>query len=177
MNFKKIASLQKWLVALALLLATFSRGGVPTTEPRPPIEVRFSPKGDCTKYIIACLDSATNSIFVQQFVLTSKPIIAALVSSRKKGVTVRCVLDARAAKGSSVLLVLRSGNVPVLLDAAHSIAHNKVIIIDSGLVLCGSFNASNAAEFDNAENLLTIRDAVIVQRFLGNFLLHEHHSK
>jgi phosphatidylserine/phosphatidylglycerophosphate/cardiolipin synthase-like enzyme len=36
--------------------------------------------------------------------------------------------------------------IPTYIDAAHSIAHNKVMIIDKLVVITGSFNFTKAAE-------------------------------
>jgi phosphatidylserine/phosphatidylglycerophosphate/cardiolipin synthase-like enzyme len=43
-------------------------------------------------------------------------------------------------------------------DAAVSIAHNKVMVIDDNTVITGSFNFTAAAQRSNAENLLVILD-------------------
>jgi phosphatidylserine/phosphatidylglycerophosphate/cardiolipin synthase-like enzyme len=36
--------------------------------------------------------------------------------------------------------------IPVKIDAAHAIAHNKTMIIDGETVITGSFNFTKAAE-------------------------------
>jgi phosphatidylserine/phosphatidylglycerophosphate/cardiolipin synthase-like enzyme len=46
----------------------------------------------------------------------------------------------------------------VKIDAQHTIAHNKVIIIDGETVITGSFNFTKAAEESIAENLFVILD-------------------
>jgi phosphatidylserine/phosphatidylglycerophosphate/cardiolipin synthase-like enzyme len=40
--------------------------------------------------------------------------------------------------------------IPVKIDAVHVIPHNKIMIIDGGTVITGSFNFTKAAE----ENLV-----------------------
>ena len=44
-----------------------------------------------------------------------------------------------------------------MIDASHAIAHNKVMIIDSEVLITGPFNFTEAAEEKNAENLLVIQ--------------------
>ena len=63
---------------------------------------------------------------------TSAPIARALVDAHRRGVKVQVVLDKsqRTEKYSSATFVYNSG-IPCFIDAAHSIAHNKVMIIDS----------------------------------------------
>jgi phosphatidylserine/phosphatidylglycerophosphate/cardiolipin synthase-like enzyme len=45
-------------------------------------------------------------------------------------------------------------NIPTYIDSKHTIAHNKIMIIDKATVITGSFNFTKAAEEKNAENLL-----------------------
>ena len=54
---------------------------------------------------------------------------------------------------------LQSHGIPVFIDTRHAIAHNKVMIIDSQIIVTGSYNFTSAAEKRNAENLLVIRNA------------------
>ena len=63
------------------------------------------------------------------------------------------------------------------IDAQHAIAHNKVMIIDGGTVITGSFNFTKAAEENNAENLLVIRDRKLAERYIENWQEHERHSE
>jgi phosphatidylserine/phosphatidylglycerophosphate/cardiolipin synthase-like enzyme len=72
---------------------------------------------------------------------------------------------------------LAHNNIPTLIDGRHSIAHNKIIIIDDYVVLTGSFNFTKAAEEHNAENLLVINDPVLARRYDANWQAHERHSE
>ena len=65
----------------------------------------------------------------------------------------------------------------MLIDAAHAIAHNKVMVIDGEVVVTGSFNFTRQAENENAENLLVIRDGDLAERYLANWHAHEAHSQ
>lgn len=64
---------------------------------------------------------------------------------------------------------LKNEGIPVMIDAAHAIAHNKVMVIDSGVVITGSFNFSKAAEERNAENLLVIRSPELAKIYSANW--------
>ena len=58
---------------------------------------------------------------------------------------------------SSAADFLAHEGVPTFIDAKHAIARiSKVMIIDGGIVLTGSFNNAKAAEEKNAENLLVL---------------------
>jgi phosphatidylserine/phosphatidylglycerophosphate/cardiolipin synthase-like enzyme len=65
----------------------------------------------------------------------------------------------------------------VKIDAQHAIAHNKVMIIDGETVITGSFNFTKAAEENNAENLLVIRDREMADLYARNWQEHERHSE
>lgn len=64
-----------------------------------------------------------------------------------------------------------------MIDVRHSIAHNKVAVIDGETVITGSFNFSKAAEESNAENMLVIRNAALARRYTENWRAHAAHSE
>jgi phosphatidylserine/phosphatidylglycerophosphate/cardiolipin synthase-like enzyme len=143
-----------------------------------PWEVYFSPNGDCTAAISKELNNARRSILVQAYSFTSAPIAKALLGAHKRGVNVEIILDKsqRTQKYSSVTFFMNSG-IPIRIDAAHAIAHNKVIIIDEEIVITGSFNFTKAAEEKNAENLLIIRDKKLAGLYVKNWREHARHSE
>ena len=51
------------------------------------------------------------------------------------------------------------------------------MIIDQETVITGSFNFTRAAEDENAENLIIIRDRGVAQKYLENWKAHEGHSR
>jgi len=139
--------------------------------------VYFSPRGGCTEAVVGALDRATNSILIQAYSFTSAPIAKAVVDAHRRHVRVSVILDKsqRTEKYSSADFLLHAG-VPTFIDAKHAIAHNKMIVIDGGIVLTGSFNFTKAAEENNAENLLVINDPVLAARYTTNWKDHLAHS-
>lgn len=142
------------------------------------IQVFFSPKGGCTEAIVNTLNHAKKSILIQAYSFTSAPIAKAVVDAHKRGVQVKVILDKsqRTEKYSSADF-LAHAKVPVFIDAKHKIAHNKVMIIDSGTVITGSFNFSKAAEEGNAENLLIIQNSDLASKYIENWKKHYEHSE
>ena len=125
----------------------------------PPVEVYFSPKGGCTEAVVRELDAAKQTVFVQAYSFTSREISAALDSAKDRGVVVHVILDKSNIKENTNADANIAGHgISVLVDAKHSIAHNKVMIIDAQVVITGSFNFTEQAEHANAENLLVIHD-------------------
>ena len=62
-------------------------------------------------------------------------------------------------------MFLTHADIPVLIDAKHAIAHNKVMIIDGKTVITGSFNFTKAAEEQNAESLVIIKDSSLANKY------------
>ena len=169
--------MKRFLIILVCLLCL--PGCQPSVAAPPPtIEVYFSPKGGCTEAVVKELGAAKSTVFVQAYSFTSAPIAKALVDAHKRGVDVRVILDRsqRSEKYSSADFVAHAG-IPTLIDAKHAIAHNKVMVIDDGVVLTGSFNFTKAAEEKNAENLLVIRDKSLAEKYKSNWKAHAEHSE
>jgi phosphatidylserine/phosphatidylglycerophosphate/cardiolipin synthase-like enzyme len=110
--------------------------------------------------------------------LPTAPIAKALLDAHKRGVRVEVILDKsqRTEKYSSADFLANQG-VPTKIDAAHAIAHNKIIIIDGETVITGSFNFTKAAQGKNAENLLIIRDKALAAQYTQNWQAHAQHSQ
>lgn len=169
----------KFFVYLTVLLCVFfSPVALQAQQTTDEEQVYFSPKGGCTEAIVKNLDQAERYVLVQAYSFTSKRIAEALVDAHKRGVKVKVLLDKsqRHGKGSQLSLLVNAG-IPVSIDTKHSIAHNKVMIIDGVTVLTGSFNFTNAAEDKNAENLLVVRDKTIAKKYRSNWNNHNNHSE
>ena len=140
--------------------------------------VYFSPKGGCTEAVVDVLNHAHNTVLMQAYSFTSKPIAEALVNAEKRGVKIQAILDKsqRTEKYTEATFLLHAG-IPTYIDDKHAIAHNKVMVIDSRTVITGSFNFTTAAEEHNAENLLVIDDAELAQKYAKNWAEHLQHSE
>ncbi len=169
--------MMRFLLALALLEA-MAGGCNFQTGPLPPIDVYFSPKGGATEAVVRALNAAQQTVFVQAYSFTSKPIAEALIHARQRGVVVHVILDkSNVTENYSDADFIAHHDIPVLIDAKHPIAHNKIMIIDRQTVITGSFNFTRQAEEQNAENLLVIHDQGMAERYLENWHDHEVHSE
>lgn len=142
-------------------------------------DVYFSPNGGGTGAIVNEINSARTEILLQAYSFTSKPIAKALVDAKKRGVRIEAVLDKsqRREKYSSADFVAHAG-IPTYIDDRHAIAHNKIIVIDRGVLITGSFNFTKAAEERNAENLLILKgNRSLTERYIRNFEEHKGHSE
>jgi phosphatidylserine/phosphatidylglycerophosphate/cardiolipin synthase-like enzyme len=139
-------------------------------------QVCFPP--GCEKIIIQQIDNAKTEIKIQAYSFTSAPISKALLNAHKRGIDVQIILDKSQRKhGYSSFIFFQNQSIPVFIDSAHTIAHNKVIIIDREMVITGSFNFTKAAEYKNAENVLFIKSKELAQRYLDNWKRHKEHAE
>lgn len=172
-----------------LLLATGFTGGLTTVflvrhlyhrfVPAPEVSVHFSPKGGCTDAVVQELKHARKEILVQAYSFTSKPIAQALIEAKTRGVHVDIVLDKSNEQETYTELghIIEQGMAPHI-DAHHAIAHNKIIIIDGRTLITGSFNFTQQAETENAENLMIIKGyRSLVKAYHQNFATHKAHAQ
>jgi phosphatidylserine/phosphatidylglycerophosphate/cardiolipin synthase-like enzyme len=163
-------------LAIALVVVALAGAGWAESDP-PSWHVYFSPNHGATQAVVDSLAAARASILVQAYSFTSAPIAKALVDAHARGIDVQVILDRKetGTRYSSADFVAHAG-IPTLIDGAHAIAHNKVMIIDGETVITGSFNFTAAAERHNAENLLVIRDRTLAARYVDNWRTHAAHS-
>lgn len=139
----------------------------------------FSPKGNCSAAIVAELRKAHQEVLVQAYSFTSKEIAQGLIDAAHRGVRVCVLLDkSNESESYTELGDLTSHGVDVRIDACHAIAHNKIMVIDGRTVLTGSFNFTNQAEKENAENLLVMRNhRDLAMTYRANFEAHRNHCQ
>lgn len=144
----------------------------------PMISVWFSPNGGCTNAVVQAVNAAKSTVLVQAYSFTSAPIAKALKDAHDRGVDVRVILDkSQRTERYSGLTYLHHAGIPTWIDAAHAIAHNKVMVIDGETLVTGSFNFTKAAEEKNAENLLVIHDKALAKAYSHNWADHLAHSE
>jgi len=168
-------TMKRIVVTLAFL---FTAAIVAFAADCPEIHVCFTPPGGCIDTIVAELSKAQKTILVQAYTFSSKSISGALVDANKRGAKVEVILDKGQKKDryTEAVTLLHAG-IRTLIDPEHTIAHNKVMVIDDQVVITGSLNFTKTVEERNAENLLVIRDKAIAAKYAENWREHEKHSE
>jgi phosphatidylserine/phosphatidylglycerophosphate/cardiolipin synthase-like enzyme len=141
--------------------------------------VYFSPNGGATHAILEGIRVAKRTILVHAYLLYSTRLAGALVRAHHRGVQVHVILDAHAQPHHPpvpAVARLVAAGIAVSLDARHAWAHDKVMIVDGAIVITGSYNWTVAAEQQNGENLLVIRDPRLAGVYTENWRRHAHHS-
>jgi phosphatidylserine/phosphatidylglycerophosphate/cardiolipin synthase-like enzyme len=142
-------------------------------------QVFFSPDGGVENAVISELDNAKSEILIQAYIFTNASIAEALLDAKKRGVSVAVILDKSnlTARYSSADF-MKNQEIPIYIDSAYQIAHNKIIIIDRTTVITGSYNFSKAAEKKNAENLLILKNSgELAKAYIKNWEYHKVYSE
>ncbi|ENG0237517.1 phospholipase D family protein [Burkholderia multivorans] len=152
------------IVAASLTTAAVAAAQAVTTKAVGSVSVYFSPGGGAEGAVVDEVRAAQHRILVQAYSFTSPPIYKALAEAKARGVDVRVLVDKEARspdfRGTGARYDLQHG-VQVAVDEipGKGIAHNKVMVIDGGTVITGSFNFSRQAETTNAENLVVFKNS------------------
>jgi phosphatidylserine/phosphatidylglycerophosphate/cardiolipin synthase-like enzyme len=130
----------------------------------------FAPEDPITELILKEIAEAHQRIDVLAFVFTSERIAAALVDAQNRGVTVRVVIERGNARGNgSKVALLQEADIDLRLDGNCYKMHHKVMIIDNATVITGSFNFTEAAQRQNDENILIVRDRHLAVNYSQEF--------
>ena len=151
---------------------------VPVEVPLTKIRAYFTPGQMVEQAISDEIEGARSEIRVQAYSFTNPVIVQALAEAQQRGVDIIVVLDKshRTQKYSAADFTSHAG-ILTLIDDRHAIAHNKIMIIDSKVVITGSYNFTRAAEKSNAENIVIIESGPIAEKYLQNWQKHRNHSQ
>jgi phosphatidylserine/phosphatidylglycerophosphate/cardiolipin synthase-like enzyme len=147
----------------ALFLASLCLAPAIARAAKPSFEDAFSPHQGATALIVSALEEADRTVYVAAYSFTSKRIAAALMKAHDRGVDVEIVIDASERDGKQARLMSEYG-IPLRLNDRYNIMHDKFMVIDGHTLELGSFNYTLAAESQNAENVLVIRNCPDIAR-------------
>ena len=135
------------------------------------VAVYFSPQDKpMNDGIRPLLKRARKRIDIGVFFLTHKAITKDLIDAQRRGVEVRVILDATAAKnGYTKHELLRAAGIPVKVEVWGGKMHMKSAAIDGEYVVAGSMNWTSAGEWTNDENTLILRDPALAGQYHAFF--------
>ena len=131
------------------------------------VEVLFSPQHKpLTTRVRRLIQTARHRIDVAVFFLTHKGIAKDLINAHRRGVLVRIIIDATAARnGYTKHELLRAAGIPVKVESWGGKMHMKSAVIDDLHVITGSMNWTSAGEGGNDENTLIIQGAAYAEQY------------
>jgi phosphatidylserine/phosphatidylglycerophosphate/cardiolipin synthase-like enzyme len=168
------------LISLAVALTQVAAPAAAAPPEQGSIEVAFTPWDDAEGALLRAVGSARHAIYVQAYLLTSRPLAKTLIEARQNGIAVEILADhdmtLKPNSGSQIPLLAAAG-IPVFIETRYAAAHNKIILVDPEETQCavitGSYNFTFSAQARNAENLLIIRDnPTLAKAYLHNWRRH-----
>ena len=135
-------------------------------DPSAPLQVFFSPEDDPRAALVSAINAAQSTIHAKLFLATMGDIEDALVAARGRGVEVVLIMDADQASGQDFDETVETAGARVIRvpKAFPEEIHDKMCVIDSRVVLLGSYNWTATASFSNDENLVRIDSEAIGSR-------------
>jgi len=132
--------------------------------------VCFSKTQECDRLIVSQINTAARYIHVMVYSFTSDVLAEALINARNRGVEVKVLMESQQASipGSRYQRLISAG-IETRVDGNPALMHHKVVIIDGLVVITGSYNWSVAAEDNNDENLIIIKDESIAMLYEAEF--------
>lgn len=173
-----------WLLAVLLAVLAPAAAAFEASPPRTlpaqgTVEALFSPWDDVEGALLRTLRAARESIHVQAFSFTSRPLAAALLEARARGVRVAVLADREQTQfmDNSRIPQLAAAGIEVALETRYAAAHNKILLIDAEgaapVVVTGSYNFTWSAQAKNAENVLFLRgNRALMRRYHENWQRH-----
>lgn len=133
----------------------------------------FSPQGYAMlRGLRPILQNAKEEINIAVFFLTHKLITADLIKAHNRGVRVKIILDATAAKnGYTKHEILRAAGIPLKIENWGGKMHMKAASIDKKILVLGSMNWTSAGEQSNDENTLIFKDKELAHSYNKAFEL------
>ncbi len=134
----------------------------------------FSPQDRVVDTITSVAAGAGRELGFAVNAFTHDELGSAMLSLHGRGTRVFGTFDrANAGDPASEFWRLRPAGVPVLIDSypfGSGTVHEKIMVMDSTVTICGSANWSNNANNSNDENTLIMYDSDLAARFLAEII-------
>ncbi len=135
------------------------------------VQIHFSPKDSCNKYLAAVINSASNDLTFGIYTFTDNTIANAILSKFNASLNVRGIEDAFSKNYSPFTTLSTPLGNNFVVYTGSGLYHSKVMVADAlksssdPQVATGSYNWTVAATTSNDENFIVIHDANIVNQY------------
>lgn len=129
------------------------------------------------KYLLAILDSATETIDLCMYLITCTDLAQALIAAHRRGVKVRVIVEEEMSTSSeSKVQQLLTAGITVKSKVLSTFMHHKFCLIDATVpykrkLLTGSLNWTLQGLAGNWENVILVKHKRLVLNFLDEFNL------
>ena len=134
------------------------------------IDVYFSLVNDPEGAIIQELHKAKETIDIAIYYFTDRDLANEVIGAYDKGIRVRIYLDKGQKEATySKSRYLAKYGVAIRYSSNPYLMHHKFCVIDTKVVITGSYNWTASADKRNDENLVVIHDAKIAEEYSAEF--------
>ena len=135
-----------------------------------PVENYFAPEDGVAGHIISEINQADREIIFMVYSFTDKGMAGAMIARHGDGLRVEGIFNRRQERDeNSVYPLLVGAGIPVYFSPKDKTLHHKVMVIDSSVVITGSFNFTKSANTRNDENILIIRSPELARAYLEEY--------
>ena len=136
------------------------------------VSIYFSPKSNTyDNSLKKLIQNAEQYIYIPVFYLTHKDLIAQLIKAKNRGVEVKIILDATAARNKySMHRELRKNGIEVKVENFGGKMHAKSMIVDDKYIVSGSMNLTKAGNSKNDENTIVVQNNNLAKQYKNYFL-------
>lgn len=131
-------------------------------------EVYFTSTDKCESIIISWIGKTNSSIYLMMYSFTSDRLANKTIEAYERGVKVYIVLEPRQVTQYSKHRELTEAGIDVIICDHSGVMGHRAAVLDSRVVLTGSYSWSKAAPGNN-ENLLVLIDPSIAERFIAEY--------
>lgn len=124
-------------------------------------QIYFCPKDDCGKALESNINSANLSVHCAFYDINLRNVINSL-SAKSNAIDVRVVMDSSNYKGQ----IKGDG---IKLDNDRQLMHNKFCVIDSSIVITGSFNPTDNDNYRNNNNVVVFYSKFLAKNYEEEF--------
>jgi phosphatidylserine/phosphatidylglycerophosphate/cardiolipin synthase-like enzyme len=161
----------RWQILLLILLLALV--GFTPVEPKPPlvpiINRDYLP---CAREMIRGAKDYIHILFLEIHEdATTRLLMDELVSSKKRGVEVKVLLENKLSCNEESLFYLKRNGIEARLDSPKKFLHHKLMIVDGKEVILGSTNWSYMSLNHNNETNVRIQDPAITRYYEKYFQL------
>lgn len=120
------------------------------------VSAYFSPQDNIEQIILSAMDKAKETVHLSLFGISNRRLADKLVDLKTGGINiVLCIDKKQAALKSDLHAYLKKNGIVVVVKKTGVLEHNKFAIIDSRVVVMGSWNWSASAQAqDNSDVII-----------------------
>ena len=122
--------------------------------------------------LVSLMSSAKSSLDVAIYSFTDANIANAIINDKKRGIAVRVISDKSESSVKSqkaILAKLKAAKIPIKINRHPGLMHLKMTIVDKSVATTGSFNYTTAAETENDEVFVVLKNVTVAKDFDSEF--------